>query len=82
MADVLEFLVFYASRTHRQRRGGAFQCLNARHLIDRDGLGTGLGPFGSQPIGLADIVTFLLKALVVLWRQPTAYTMRLQAGIF
>ena len=82
MADVLEFLMLDAAGAHWQSRSRAFQCLNTGHLIDRDRLDAGLGPFRGKSIGLADIVTFRFKALIVLCGQPTPHAMRLQAGIF
>jgi len=63
-------------------RSRAFQGLNTGRLIDRDGLDASLGPFRGQPIGLADIVTFFVKTLVVLGGQPTTHAMRLEAGFF
>ena len=35
--DVLELTPFDVSRLHRQARGGAFQGLDAGHLVDRNG---------------------------------------------
>ena len=82
MADVLELLMFDTARAHGQGGGRAFQCLNAGHLVDRQRLDAGAGPLESEAVRLADIVAFLIKALIVLGRQPAAYPMRLQAGIF
>jgi hypothetical protein len=82
VADVLELLMFDPLRAHRLGCGGAFQCLNPSHLIDGNRLDAGAAPFGRHSIGVAEILTFLRKALIVRSRQPPAHAMRLQAGIF
>ena len=54
VADVLELLMFDVARVHRQGRGSAFKCLDARHLIDQDRLDAGLAPFEGKSMGLID----------------------------
>lgn len=82
VANIFKLLTFDAPGPHRQGRSCALQGLNTGHLIDRNRFGAALGPLGGEPIGLANVMAFFLKALIVLRRQPAAYAMRFQVGIF
>lgn len=56
-ADVLGIALFDMTRSRQSRARLALNDLDARLLIDRDGLKTGFGTLGRQAIDLAHVVT-------------------------
>ena len=82
MAFVFEFSPLDVAWLHRQSFGGAFQGLDAGHLINRNGLAALFGLGRCRLIYLADVSAFLVEIGIRFWGQPVTTEMRLDRGFF
>ncbi len=62
--------------------GGAFQGLDAGHLVNRNGLAALFGHGGCRLIDLADVSAFPVEVGIRLWGQPVTAEMRLDGSFF
>ena len=82
MAFVFELSPFDVAWLHRQSFGGAFQGLDAGHLVNRNGLAALFGHGGCRLIDLADVSAFPVEVGIRLWGQPVTAEMRLDGSFF
>ena len=80
--DILELTPLDVPRLHRQAWGGAFQRLDAGHLVDREGLHAVLGGGRRRLVDGADVSALGLEVGIRFRRQPIAAAMRLEVAAF
>ena len=82
MADVFELPSGDLARLNWQVRGGALQRLHAGHFVDRHRANVLLRRRGRLMIERANLGAFALELRVRRGREPAAYEMRLEVGLF
>jgi hypothetical protein len=81
--DILELPPFDVPWLYRQVRGGAFQRLDAGHLVDRNSLHALPGGGGrGRLIHRADVGALAVEVRIRLRGQPVTVAVRLEVGLF